>query len=72
MLLIMLTLGLAVLAFAGLVVATGALTAWRRERQRSRRLADQLFAEAHLEWLTGQTLQAMRRVARQTYRGSQS
>lgn len=64
-----LMLGLALLAASGLLVAAGALTGWRRERRRSRRLAEQLLVEGQLEWLTGQTLQAMRHAARQSLRG---
>ena len=72
MLSIALIVALAVLAVAGLLATAGAALAWRRQRQSSRRLAEQLVVEARLEWLTRQTLQAMQQAARQSYRGSLS
>jgi DsbC/DsbD-like thiol-disulfide interchange protein len=65
-----LLLVLAVLASFGLVVCSGAaVTAWRRERRRSRLLAERLSVEGHIERLTAQTLQAMRRATREHLRG---
>jgi hypothetical protein len=64
-----LLLALAILATAGLALGSGAaVTAWRRERRRSRRLAEQLLVDGHIEWLTTQTLQAMRQAVRQQWR----
>jgi hypothetical protein len=64
-----LLIALAILAGVGLVLGSGAVvTAWRRERRRSRRLAERLLVEGHIERLTIQTLQAMRQAVRQHYR----
>jgi hypothetical protein len=64
-----LLIALAILAVVGLVLATStALTAWRRERRRSRLLTERLLVEGHIERLTLQTLQAMRQVAREHLR----
>lgn len=64
-----LLLVLAVLAALGLVLCSGAaVTAWRRERRRSRLLAERLIVDGRIEQLTAQTLQAMRRAARDQLR----
>jgi hypothetical protein len=66
-----LLVALAILILVGLVLGCGAaVTAWRRERQRSRALAERLLAEGHIERLTVQTLQAMRQAARERLRAS--
>lgn len=65
----MVTVGLLLLAVAALLLCSGAVLAWRRERYRSRRLAERLIVEGHIERLTAETLQAMRQVARSQLRG---
>lgn len=61
---------LAIAAAAGLVLlCSGAVAAWRRERRRSQLLAERLIVDCHIERLTVQTLQAMRRAARDHIRG---
>jgi hypothetical protein len=66
-----LLVALAVLTAVGLlVVSSAALTAWRRERRRSRVLAERLLVEGHIERLTTETLQAMRQAAREHLRSS--
>lgn len=60
---------LAFLAVVGVVLCSGAVAAWRRERGRSRLLAERLVVEGRIEQLTNQTLQAMRRAAREQLRG---
>ncbi len=64
-----LLIALAILAAVGLVLATSAaVAAWRRERRRSRLLAERLLVEGHIERLTTQTLQAMRQATRDRLR----
>jgi hypothetical protein len=63
---LLLVLGL--LAVVGGVLCSGAVAAWRRERRRCRRLAERLLVDGHIEQLTAQTLQAMRRVVREQLR----
>ena len=60
-LLIILTL----LTLLALTLSCGAVTAWRRERLRTRLLTERLIVEGRIEALTAQTLQAMRRAARE-------
>lgn len=61
---------LTIIAAIGLVVlCSGAVAAWRRELRRSRLLAERLIVEGRIEQLTAQTLQAMRRAAREHLRG---
>ncbi len=60
---------LLVLAALGLILCSGAaVTAWRRERQRARQLAQRLLVEGRIEQLTVQTLQTMRQAAREHLR----
>ncbi len=59
---------LMLLALAGLLLASTAMGVWRRQRRRSRLLAERLIVEGHIEQLTAQTLQAMRRMAREQLR----
>lgn len=60
---------LGVLATICLMVgASAAFLAWQGERHQSRRLAEQLLVEGHIERLTTQTLQAMRQAARDRLR----
>jgi Flp pilus assembly protein TadB len=65
----MVTIGLLLLVVAALLLCSGAVLAWRRERHRSRRLAERLIVEGHIERLTTETLQTMRQVARDQLRG---
>lgn len=64
----MVTVYLLLLAVAALLLCGGAVLAWRRERRRSRRLAERLIVEGHIERLTAETLQTMRQVARDRLR----
>jgi Flp pilus assembly protein TadB len=59
---------LAFLAIVGAVLCSGAVAAWRRERRRCRLRAERLIVEGHIEQLTAQTLQAMRRATREHLR----
>jgi hypothetical protein len=56
------------LAAVGVLLCSGAVAARRRQRRRSRLLAERLIVEGHIEQLTAQTLQAMRRAAREHLR----
>ena len=68
----MVTLGLLLLAVLALLLCVGLFTAWRRERRRSRLLAERLIVEGHMEHLTAETLRAMRQVAREQLRNGGS
>jgi hypothetical protein len=69
----MLILVIALAFLAGMaVLSAGLLPAWRRERHRSRLLAERLIVEGHIECLTARTLQAMRQAARDRLRGERS
>ena len=59
---------LALLAVVGAMLCSGAVMAWRRERRRCRLLAERLIVDGHIEQLTAQTLQAMRRAVREQLR----
>jgi hypothetical protein len=60
---------LVVLSAVGLLlVSSAAVTAWRRERRRSRLLAERLLVEGRIERLTTETLQGMRQAARDRLR----
>ena len=59
---------LALLAVVGAVLLSGVIAGCRRERRRSRLLAERLIVEGRIEQLTAQTLQAMRRAAREHLR----
>lgn len=64
----LLIITIALLVGALTVLSSGAVTAWQRERRRSRRLAERLIVEGQIELLTIQTLQAMRQAARRHLR----
>lgn len=64
----MVTVGLLLLAMTALLLCGGAVMALRRERRRSRRLAEHLIVEGHIERLTAEALQAMRQAARSQLR----
>lgn len=57
-----------VAAIALILLSSAAVTAWRRERRRSQLLAERLLVESHLEQLTAETLQAMRKAVRERLR----
>ena len=66
----MTAVALAVVVLAALVVglmllAVGAVVAWRRERRQVDLLAESLLVDGRLETLTIETLAAMRRVTRE-------
>jgi hypothetical protein len=63
-------IAVAIIAATGLtVLCSGLVAAWRRERRRSRLLAERLVVEGRIEQLTAQTLQAMRQSTRDHLRG---
>lgn len=64
-----LLLVLAFLAVVSVVLCSGAVAAWRHQRRRSQLLAERLIVERRIEQFTAQSLQAMRRVAREHLRG---
>jgi|GEM_PF-5866646 len=64
----MVTVYLLLLVVAALLLCSGAVLAWRLERNRSRRLAERLIVEGHIERLTAEALQTMRQVARSQLR----
>ncbi|MFL6162727.1 MAG: hypothetical protein ACJ74U_10915 [Jatrophihabitantaceae bacterium] len=68
-----LLIALGILVVVGLILGmSAAVTAWQRERHRSRLLAERLLVEGRIERLTAQTLQAMRQAARDRLRSDRA